>query len=60
MALRLLRPDAMSDAIGAYTEHKQQTQPSWLDGKRNGAWSKRAKQEAWRWWVRKNGLTIEG
>ena len=46
-----------SDAMRAYREHKQQTDPTWLDGK-GDSWSKAAKEEAWRWWVRQVGLSM--
>jgi hypothetical protein len=43
-------------AIEAFTAHKQQTEPSWLEGKRAGRWGKAATAEAITWWRRQQHI----
>lgn len=41
-----------SAAMNAYREHKEATDPTWLEGK-EGVWSAAAQREAMIWWVRR-------
>jgi len=52
------RTGFMSDAMRAYREYKEQHDPTWLEGKAEGSWSRAAKEEAWRWWVREIGKSL--
>jgi hypothetical protein len=55
---RQVHPGYRSAAMNAYREHKEQTDPPWLEGK-SDRWSDPAMAQAMQWWVRqiiKGGL----
>lgn len=51
IAERMPRTGYVSAAMQKYREHKEKTDPTWLDGK-SATWSKPAQDEAFMWWVR--------
>jgi Sigma-70, region 4 len=52
----LLKSPYATAAVQAYRQHKEQTDPTWLDGKRDGRWSSGATGEALVWWIRQTTL----
>lgn len=46
-------PGFESAAMNAYRKHKEETDPTWLEGKESGRWGAEAQAEAMVWWVRK-------
>src|SRR5262245_17384253 len=52
IAEQMPRTGFASEAMRQYTRHKEQNDPTWLEGK-GGRWSPTAMNEAMEWWVRK-------
>jgi hypothetical protein len=52
IAEQMPRTGYLSAAMTGYREHKERTDPTWLEGK-GATWSRSAQNEAMTWWVRK-------